>query len=282
MSVRSILAAVCGGAVLAGAVALSGCSITFPGSEQAPFQETRETWAPVAAEQAVAIESANGAIVIREAPEGSGDEVKIVAEIRATTEERLALTEVRADRQADGSLLIRVEWPDGERKGNEGARLEMDVPAGAAAAIKATTSNGAIELTGLDCPAQLESSNGAITVRGHAGAIRARTSNGAVTIEGATAEVEANSSNGRIEIAQAPGAGSITATTSNGRITIDLASGFAGAVTGRTGNGSITLPRGEDVTVQRSERREAAVTVGDDNAVRVDARTSNGSIQVRR
>src|SRR5690606_19532802 len=123
----------------------------------------------------------------------------------------------RAERQADGSLLIRVEWPEDGRKGNEGAHLEIDLPAGAATSIQAKTSNGRIELTGLQTPegARLKSSNGAIVVRGHTGDINADTSNGAVTIEGATGAVEAHSSNGRIEISQAPGAGSITANTSN-------------------------------------------------------------------
>jgi len=106
-----------------------------------------------------------------------------------------------------------------------------------------------------------------------------------VAIEGSTGDVEAHSANGRIEVSQAPGAGSVVAQTSNGRITIDLASGFAGDISGKTSNGSVTLPRGEDVTVIRSERRDAAVRIGAadaEGAGRAEAKTSNGAIEVRR
>lgn len=294
MSMRTVLASIClGTAVVAasGLVAcLGGCAIVVGGWQEPAFKETRESWAPVAAQQAVTIESGNGAIVIGAMQEegGPADQVKITAEIKATTEERLAMAEVRADRQSDGSLLIHVAWPDGKREPNEGARLEVLLPAGSVSALKATTSNGAIELTGLQAPegggAQLKSSNGAISVRGFAGDIRAETSNGAVTVHGATGDVDADSSNGRIEIVQAPGAGSVTAETSNGGITIDLASGFAGAIRGRTSNGRVTLPRGDDVTVVRAERREGKVRVGaaGDGGAMVEAKTSNGSIEVRR
>lgn len=271
-------------AAIATMAAAAGCSITIPGWSQPAFEEVRQIATPVMAAAPVTIESPNGAIVVREGADGGG--VQVTATLRSDSAERLALAEVRADRQADGSLLVWVQWPQ-ERQPNEGARLEVELPAGSVSALKAHSGNGAIEVTGLACPggADLKSSNGAITVRGITGAVKARTSNGAVTVEGATGDVDAVSSNGRIDVVQAPGAGSVLAHTSNGRITVALASGFAGEISGRTSNGRVSLPQGEDVTVLRSGRNDAAVRVGAADAAgaaRVEAQTSNGAIEVRR
>jgi hypothetical protein len=271
-------------AALAAGGAVAGCSITIPGWSQPAFEEVRQIAAPVGDAAPVAIESNNGAISVREGPEGN--QITVTATIRAMSEERMALTEVRADRQVDGSLLVWVEWPE-ERQPSEGARLEVEVPAGRASSLKARSSNGAILLTGLSCPggADLKSSNGAITVRGFTGDVLARTSNGAVTVEGATGDVEAHSSNGRIEVIQAPGAGSVVTHTSNGRVRIELASGFAGEISGQTSNGRLTLPTGDDVTLIRLDRRDAAVRIGPadaEGAARVEVKTSNGAVEVRR
>lgn len=200
------------------------------------------------------VEVANGSIEVR----AGGDAVSIEAKVRAITQERLDATRVVAARQADGTLSIRIDWPDGGRKSNEGCSLAIVVPD--AGAVGLVTSNGALTLEGAGTHAVLRTSNGAIKVAGVSGKVEARTSNGRVEVSDVPGGVYAESSNGRIELSRV--GGPVTATTSNGAVSVRLNHESAGPVAVHTSNGSVR------------------VEVGAGFRGELDASTSNGGFSV--
>jgi hypothetical protein len=136
------LPALMSGALL---VALAGCA------QQARFAHTTDARAAHVASSPIEVRTENGSITISRAPVS---EVHIHADIRAVTQERADATVVTTEREADGTLLITVTWPDGKRQSNEACSLEIKVPD--AAGVRLFTSNGAIDAKGLAGAATLE------------------------------------------------------------------------------------------------------------------------------
>jgi DUF4097 and DUF4098 domain-containing protein YvlB len=222
------------------------------------------------------VKTANGAITITKADDA---QITITANVKARTQERADAVKILTNLNA-GVLEVRAEWP-GERFGNEGCSFEISMPA--AAGIRADTSNGRIELTGLSGDATLDSSNGAITVTRHAGPIDADTSNGSIKIMDAVDAVKAKTSNGRIVFSLAPAhSGNFVATTSNGTIEGELPANFAGIVQASTSNGSVKAvgSRGQ-VMMSGGKNMNWVSPSSDEKRSLLTLETSNGSINVR-
>ena len=274
---------------LASCVVVGGCE--WAGVTLVHRQITPMTVSHVAG-KAIDVETQNGAISV--AKSGASD-VVVRATIHATDEARANATSVKAERDADGTLVVRVLWPDGKRLNSEGCDIEIETPD--AGGVKLRSSNGRLTLKGLSGKADLESSNGRIEVRGHAGDVLARTSNGAfegkdiagsltmktsngrVNAENVAGSVDARSSNGAIEVRLAPSsAGPVTLQSSNGRITLKVGPSFAGALRCTTSNGGIsaTLPAG---VKEAGSKRDKTYDFGGGGAASTIS-TSNGAIEV--
>lgn len=223
---------------------------------------------------ALDVRSSNGSIRVEPA---SDRKIVIEAKVRARTEERLREVAIVATPGEDGLLEIHARFP-GKRYGNEGCSFRVLVPA--TRSLRARTSNGRIELKGLEGPATLVSSNGAIVVEGHQGPLELRTSNGAVRVRGATARVVAETSNGAIHVELDDQArGPVRARTSNGAVRLTVGSAFAGVLEARTSNGRITTRLPDRAKVERNDRHHVVVRLGNDGE-RSEAVTSNGSITI--
>jgi DUF4097 and DUF4098 domain-containing protein YvlB len=136
----------------------------------------------------------------------------------------------------------------------------IEVPAGVD--VRGSTSNGAIELTGV-------------------GEVDVLTSNGRIELEEVTGSVSAETSNGRI-IGRDLSGGGVRVSTSNGAIELEL--GEPQDVEARTSNGAIRLE-----VPHESYRVSTETSNGDtdlevqndaDGRFSLDLRTSNGSITV--
>jgi hypothetical protein len=254
--------------------------VVAAGCRRADFRETRTTSVPHVSGSPLSVETANGAITVEaSAPvPGSPSEVSIVAEIRATTAERLAATKVLADRDGGGRLSVRLEWPDGRREGSEGCSFSIRLPD--ANGVEAAASNGKVRVAGLAGGARLRTSNGAVVVSGHRGDVAVKTSNGSVEVAGATARTDVETSNGRIHVSLAEdGTGPALLQTSNGSIRLSVGAAFRGTIDADTSNGSVEVTGVAGAQVDRRSRTSARVVVsGGDAASRL--RTSNGSIEV--
>lgn len=261
------------------------------GSSASGRKETRTLSIAHAANMPLAVATQNGSVEISR---WEGANVSVTAEVRAKTEDRLAATTVRAERDAAGTLSLSVIWPDGKRLNNEGVSFTVRIPD--ASQVDVNTSNGRIRVEGVGEAAVLQTSNAAISARDIRRDLKANTSNGGVTAENIGGDVTAQTSNASIVIRDV--AGKVDATTSNGKIDARLAQGstgpfrlvtsngsisaeagsaFAGEVSASTSNGSI---RFDDGTTTKKAGTSFSTTIGSGGA-KSTARTSNGSVDIR-
>jgi DUF4097 and DUF4098 domain-containing protein YvlB len=222
------------------------------------------------------VRTQNGSV---EVEQSGTDQVVITATLRARTKERLAATAINAERATDGTLNIRVTWPDGGRKNNEGASFVIRTPG-----VKKTnieSSNGAISLDGLSGDATLATSNGAINARRHDGFIKADTSNASINLRGIRG-TKADTSNAAVTISLADSAqGPVNVDTSNGSITLEVGPAFNGRVAANTSNGRVTnhAKHLKSASMDSSERTTSnTFNFGDGERCTLD--TSNGSITI--
>jgi len=213
------------------AALLTGCGAGFL------HRETRQSQTPYLPDTPLRVVSSNGSISIRS---GNQDLVLIRADIRATTPERLAAAEVTTQRLDDGTLVIGVAWPDGERKSSEGCDFLISLPG--VSQVELRTTNGAIEVEGMSGQAVLTTSNGSIWAVAHNGPVAAETRNGAIRIDRPAGPVVARTSNGEVEVKDA--AAGVDVETTNGAVSIALADDSPGPVRVRTSNGSVELRPG--------------------------------------
>ena len=128
-----------------------------------------------------------------------------------------------------------------------GVSVRWIVHVPATAALKVTTANGSMSVSGVTAALDLHSSNGNIIVTGAGSTLTARSSNGNVeatvaTLNGAP-RVEMRSSNGNIALTVPSGfRAKVSAGTSNGKVRNSLPAGDgSGTASLHTSNGDITV-----------------------------------------
>lgn len=286
-TVRRLFFAAAAGAVLA--MGTTGCMLSFGVvEEERLYQEVHIEGS------GLNVQTKNGSVTITR----GGDEVNILATVRARTDERLAQTQVVVERDSDGLLRIYLKWPDDKRKGNEGCSFEITVPS--ASGVTVETANGSIKIEDMAGDANLETSNGRIEVRGHDGRVEVHTSNGRLILIQITGDVVARTSNGRIEAQQINGvldartsnraihaqlapaaAGPVQLHTSNGSIRLEIGLAFGGQMAFKTSHGSISIPDAGDASYVKSTGRNEADLQFDRQGERSRVTTSNGNITVK-
>jgi len=276
-SARVGLAGAAASAVLT--IPLSGC--VFAASKQSATTTASRSVAGVTMLQ---VENRNGAVTVSEDATAAGLEVR--AEIRcwaATQQEaddRAKAARLVTEVEPNGKGLVRVEFPE-PKSSQDSATIEIRV--GALVDLDLRTTNGAITVSGFNCPLEARTSNGAVETSGHSGTSSIETSNGRIVVQSAGGPVDATTSNGRVEVVLAPGnASSVDASTSNGSIEIVADAAWIGTVTGNTSNGRVTLdvPDGTGKSRRVSGTNAATTSVGQGDST-IKARTSNGTVTVR-
>ncbi len=259
---------------LAVAVAtLIGCGMSAPASSTT----TLSLQIAHVAGKALDISSANGAISVRRA---EGEVVQVVAKPRATSQERLERVKVLAGRGGDGTLMLRVEWPEGGRHGNEGCDFDVTLPD--AFGLNLTTFNGPVEFHGLAGPARIRTSNGSVTSKRHQGPVDAESSNGDIVLRHVGGPIAAESSNGEIDVLMSPDApGPVKIHSSNGEIRLTLSAAFEGSIRLDTSNGAIRVADIPNAKLTKLGDRQALIQIGDDKGQESILQSSNGSIELR-
>ncbi len=127
--------------------------------------------------------------------------------------------------------------------------------------FRGDTSNGALDIDGIEGSAELRTSNGAIDVRNAVGEVDLQTSNGIISFEG---ELTAGGSNRMV--------------TTNGRVDVELRGSPSISMDASTSNGeiNITLP----ITTSLVEKNHIVGTIGGGEAT-LYIRTSNGDVTIR-
>jgi DUF4097 and DUF4098 domain-containing protein YvlB len=259
-------------AILVGVITVStGCV----GWQPARFEAARQASVSPMEGSTIDVKTANGHVYIEETDQ---PDVVVDATLKLQTQERADAVDILAEYQPDGTLEVRVLWPDGQRKSNESCAFDITLPSTQGVTVQ--TSNGAIRLTGLAGEADLRTSNGRVTVVGFDGDVYTHSSNGRIEIERATGRVDAATSNGRVTVNLADDAvGPVIIKSSNGSVVMNTGSAFAGYVSASTSNGSIHV-EGNNLHDLKSNRRHASFRVGEANTQSTIS-TSNGSVTIR-
>lgn len=263
-------------AALALGASMGGCIVSH---DQATVPASTSVAMPDARAVGVDVKTSNGRITITQNAD-TGD-ATISAQAKLTTLERAERFAIDATIDRDGTLVVRPIWPDGKRLSSESCSFEIS--AHTLLGVVASSSNGAITITGGTGSSRLQTSNGAIHVEGREGDLQASTSNGRIEVERCVGTLDLRSSNGTISIsASMPARGEPHAwrvTTSNGPISLDLAHPLTTRLRATTSNGRATLQRSANADTQTIVSGRT-IQVGEGPG-EIILKTSNGSITVR-
>ena len=203
----------------------------------------------------LSVRSANGSLRVTS---WDKEQVEIRAEIKEREDHSVKL-EVRhtADGlEVEAILPSHSGWSWG---GSDGVSMTLQVPRRLVGHF--ITSNGRIEVRGLEGRQDIRTSNGTLKIEDIKGDVEARTSNGAFTARNLDGRLKGGSSNGGVTLERVTGG--IDLSTSNAGITAEDLDGRGQGIDLATSNGSIKVGLGN----AKGE---------------IDAKTSNGSVHVDR
>lgn len=230
---------------------------------------------------ALEVVTENGDVAVVVDPGVSGLTIEAVAHGTGDSdlEARSRAESIRIDVAVrEGRTVIRPQYPNDERRSNEGCSFKVRVAA--SSDIFVDTSNGALELSGSTGAARLETSNGSVHVRAHRGPLEVDSSNGGLVLEDVEGEVAAETSNGSIVLrTNGDLSHPVRLSSSNGDLAIDVLQPPSGTLRAETSNGSITVTGMEVGIHGGDERRARDIDFGRPGPRHVVS-TSNGSIRV--
>jgi hypothetical protein len=191
-------------------------------------------------------------------------EVRVVAKIevhgKSLADAEALAQEVRVE---TGSREVRSSGPH-NLVGHRNWSVSYDVWAPAATDLRLRTTNGGLNVEGINGVVDIETTNGGIDLKGVAGDVRAETTNGGITI--ALAGSTWN------------GAG-IRAETTNGGIRLIVPEGFSAVLEAETTNGGIDVDF--PVTIQGRLGKDLHARLGEGGPV-IHLETTNGGVSIRR
>lgn len=236
---------------------------TFATGVRADVTEEFKHSYPLVAGGSVSLENANGAARI--VAEDGLQEVRVQATKRGRDAEDLRRVEVQVDARAD-AVSIRTRYPqDDLRPSHASVDYVLTVPRSARL--------DAVRLT-----------NGSLDLEGSAGGVKAHCVNGQVRARGLSGNVELNGVNGALSLEQrALAAGeSIKLSDTNGAIRLTLPADVSARVRASTVNGGIENDFGLRADEQDFVGCRLEGQVGGSGGARVDLRTVNGTISLRK
>lgn len=282
----------CGiGLLIASWISLSAFATNAPAQQST---HSRSIAVPHVAQKPLEVVNGSGDVEVRKA---DGNEVRIRAEIKANSPQRAKSVKILAEREDDGTLRVRLDWPEGGRKPLESASVRVDVPD--VLEISAKTDAGGIRLAGLAGEARLQTLNGGIDVRGFKGRLEfdfrngeaqirdvdgqivGKGVNGGASLSGIAGPVRIETTNGRMDVRLKPESGGpVDLKTTNGGIDLTVGKGFAGSIRAKCMNGNVDIELPGLIKSMKQERFEQLVELnapGDDSTLAA----TNGHVRVR-
>jgi DUF4097 and DUF4098 domain-containing protein YvlB len=119
--------------------------------------------------------------------------------------------------------------------------------------LKLSTSNGAVSTTQSRGPVTIDTSNGKIEVKESAGLLQLSTSNGKIIVENSAGNIQASSSNGVVELTNCSLEGKCKLETSNGQIKVSFSDRTPIKLDASTSNGSIQF-NGADADLTKNSK----------------------------
>ena len=232
-------------------LALAVVVLAAVGCGSAGLTETREDVFGVGATPTLVVDGENGSVVVNAV---TGNTIKVTATLRDANR-----IDYEATLEGD-AVTVKAKKKGGFRlfSFGQGPAADIEVSAPPATMVEVRTSNGSIELRGIQESGSLRTSNGKVVMENVSGDFAIRTSNGSVTLTAVEGNLTVESSNGAIVVRD--GKGTFDIETSNGRIEFSGELTPGGDNTMRTSNGSVT------------------VSLQGEASVELDASSSNGSV----
>lgn len=249
--------------------------------------EIREDSFSVAGFSRVMVNSVNGDIEVHA---GLGNEVLVRATLKDAPRVKYELSQVGNTVTVDVQTTKRW-WFFGS------GGVDVIITAPPKSDVELETSNGFIELHGLEGLGSLKSSNGRIVLDNIKGNFDGTTSNGRIEVNGVEGSVVLKTSNGKIDVRGVQGefdiessngsvfysgnmtvGGSNRLVTSNGGVVVELQGKPSVVLDAETSNGEVTSELPILATVTRKERLVGRIGDGEADLY---IRTSNGDITIR-
>ena len=253
--------------------------------------DTRDDVFAVGESPKLTVNGENGRIIVNSGDDG---EIRVQARLRNPSRIDYHVTQ-------DGDT-VRVEARQKRKASLFGfhgmnTNIEITVTTPRNTNVELNTSNGRIELTGVENSGKLESSNGSISMKSVKGDFEAtthnstielhdaegsatlRTSNGRISMENVKGDFEAQTQNGAISFSGEFSPGSDNQIkTSNGSVRVKLQGTPSLKIDATTSNGSITSKL-SDMAASIDEKNHLVGTIGDGEAQLV-IQTSNGAVSI--
>ncbi|MFT5090067.1 MAG: hypothetical protein ACI906_001020 [Candidatus Latescibacterota bacterium] len=216
---------------------------------------------------------------------GSGSRVRVVAKkkIKAPSREEAEVfarqVQVTAVREGD---IVRIYKEHIKPPKGFGVEVSYEVTGPAEADLELRTVNGNVEVQGCEASVQGQSTNGNLKVEGARGQVQLRTQNGNISarVDELRHEALFTNTNGSIFARIEAGCAPMTATSTNGNVELSLHGDFAAKVDARTTNGSVES--GLQLSrVDLSKRTQLVGQLGVDSEVEVRLHTLNGNVVIK-
>ena len=246
--------------------ATAGCDLVtaeFNSKESAEWRKSYQ----LAPGGRLEISNINGRIDVTPSADHTVEIVALKTARGATPEAAKAALERIEIREESGAAGIKIETKVSRPNGmfhNGGSEVRYTVRVPAAAEVRFTTVNGAIELSGLTGTVNAETTNGGIRAREVAGPIQASTTNGGVDVE--------------LTRVSPPG---VKLECTNGGIKLRLPSDAKADISASVTNGGIGLTKSDGMsveTIETSRRRLEARLNGGGPSIRLSG--TNGGIEI--
>lgn len=209
------------------------------------------------------IENTNGAIDVER---GTGTAVVVHAERKARSSSEQAAKELLGrieivERPGSGSISLKTNSPalSGIFGGQTEVRYRVQVPPGTR--VKAHTTNGHVDVSGVDGDIDAGTTNGHIKGRALSGAIEAETTNGGIDMD-----VASVASRG------------VQLETTNGSISLRVPTSARASISASTVNGGINASALELETTEKGRRKLVARLNG--GGAKIQLETTNGGITI--
>lgn len=260
-------------------VALGTGAVWADVTEEEPFERT----VAIARGGRVSLENTNGHVYVET---WNRDEVLVSATKRVRARDGgdvldvLREIEVRLSETAGGVTIESALPRGGWRRGiSASVEYELKVPASVSLDLKST--NGKIEVEGVNGEARLRTTNGGIRAARLGGRLDAETTNGKIEALEVAGPLMAETTNGAIEAELTAGTltEDVELTTTNGSVSLTLAASVAARIDARADNGSVKSDLALGTIHHEKRNALAGVLNGGGPTIRV--RTSNGSISLR-
>lgn len=193
----------------------------------------------------------------------------------ATAEALLSQVQVRIE-EKEGTLVIYPDYPKPPPMVEVQVNLVIHGPR--TLNLTAHSTNGHVQISGVEGKVEAHSTNGEVEVHELAGAIQAKSTNGNVSVQALrlTDASEFVSQNGALSITIQQGQVPITATTVNGSLHLQLPAAYTGQLDARTQNGQVESAFPIRATQQSRNRLVGQLGAGGDTPLKL--RSQNGNV----